>query len=124
MLTSIKGVFIFRIADYIAGKQAVTSGNESINQSLTTADSQIQANATNSENKSSASSYKSKIADKTGVLANTVQDYKNKDNDTSQKAEKEDKTATNDGTDTTDRLNTNLDEILKRKIRKGENINA
>lgn len=124
LLTSIKGAFIFRIADYIAGKQAVMSGNESINQSLTTADAQIQANATNSENKSSASSYKSKITDKTGVLANTVQDYKNKDDDTSQKAANEDKTATNDGTDTTDRLNTNLDEILKRKIRKGENINA
>lgn len=124
LLTSIKGAFIFRIADYIAGKQAVMSGNESINQSLTTADAQIQTNATNSENKSSASSYKSKITDKTGVLANTVQDYKNKDDDTSQKAANEDKTATNDGTDTTDRLNTNLDEILKRKIRKGENINA
>lgn len=124
LLTSIKGAFIFRIADYIAGKQAVMSGNESINQSLTTADAQIQANATNSENKSSASSYKSKITDKTGVLANTVQDYKNKDDDTSQKAANEDKTSTNDGTDTTDRLNTNLDEILKRKIRKGENINA
>lgn len=124
LLTSIKGAFIFRIADYIVGKQAVMSGNESINQSLTTADAQIQANATNSENKSSASSYKSKITDKTGVLANTVQDYKNKDDDTSQKAANEDKTSTNDGTDTTDILNTNLDEILKRKIRKGENINA
>ena len=35
---------------------------------------------------------------------------------------KDDKTAVNDGSDTTAEASTNIDEILKRKIRKGENI--
>ena len=38
--------------------------------------------------------------------------------------EKANKTAQNDGTDTADKVSTNIDEILKRKIRKGENVDA
>ena len=41
---------------------------------------------------------------------------------TSAEDKKDDKTAVNDGSDTTAEASTNIDEILKRKIRKGENI--
>lgn len=126
LLTSIKGFPLFRIADYIAGKQAVQSGGDAVNQAEITADVQLQAESVNSENKSSAASYKGQVSEKTGVPSASLSNKENKyaQNGEVKESEKTIKTSENDGTDDKDKLNTDINEILKRKVRKGESLNA
>lgn len=81
----------------------------------------------NSEKLDKISSYQSDISNQTGVAASVG---KNEDSETNskdsnnkkQESEKTVQTAQNDGTDTTAKATTNLDEILKAKIRRGENV--
>ena len=126
LLTSIKGFPLFRIADYIAGKQAVQSGGDAVNQAEITADIQLQAESVNSENKSSAASYKGQVSEKTGVPSASLSNKENKyaQDGEVKESEKTIKTSENDGTDDKDKLNTDINEILKRKVRKGESLNA
>ena len=126
LLTSIKGFPLFRIADYIAGKQAVQAGSDAVNQAGVTADTQMQAESVNSENKSSATAYKGQVSDKTGVPSSSLSNKENKyaQDGEVKESEKTIKTSVNDGSDDTDKLNTDINEILKRKVRKGETLNA
>lgn len=126
LLTSIKGFPLFRIADYIAGKQAIQAGNDSLNQAGVTADTQMQAESVNSENKSSATAYKGQVSDKTGVPSSSLSNKENKyaQDGEVKETEKTIKTSVNDGSDDTDKLNTDINEILKRKVRKGEFLNS
>lgn len=127
LLTSIKGLALGKIVDYVIGKQAVSVGTETVDNADATQSSQTEAQSTNSENLSNAVSYKSKVEARTGVAgvkssnnsaeANSPEDKDKESNKTVQ-------TAQNDGTDNSAKMSTNLDEILKRKIRKGENINT
>lgn len=127
LLTSIKGYGFLRILDYIFGKRAVSVGSNAVSNSQTVGDIQNQALASNSDNLSTASGYKLQIENLTGV-AGAAQSQSQEDSGAEQNSEQAEsektvKTAQNDGTDETAKASTNLDEILKRKIRKGENIN-
>lgn len=127
LLTSIKGKEFLRIFDYIAGKLAVGIGEDAVTNSNSVADVQMKALASNSDNLSSASGYQNEVSNVTGVKASVLQNSYNTDsqtpNNTKSESEKEVKVSQNDGTDETAKMSTNIDEILKRKIRKGENIN-
>ena len=127
LLTSIKGKEFLRIFDYIAGTLAVGIGEDAVTNSNSVADVQMKALASNSDNLSSASGYQNEVSNVTGVKASVLQNSYNTDsqtpNNTKSESEKEVKVSQNDGTDETAKMSTNIDEILKRKIRKGENIN-
>lgn len=80
-----------------------------------------------SSNLDSVQSYQNSIQAQTGVGESSASDKnndddKNKDGSAKAESEKTVKTSQNDGTDTTDKMSTSIDEILKQKIRKGENI--
>ena len=94
-------------------QQASTTINDSIN--------------TLNDNRRTITSHASDITVETGVSeasANEKSGDNNKDSTDKKESDKSVKTAQNDGTDTTAKASTSLDEILKAKIRKGENINA
>lgn len=108
-----------------AGSNAVSAG-ENLD-SLAT-----QALDTNTENLNQVSNYKADISSQTGVAAISDTSASNRDKNkpddkekmnSKMESEKEVKVSQNDGTDETAKMSTNIDEILKRKIRKGENIN-
>lgn len=104
------------------GENTVSGGNDSN-------DAYNQAKSTNDENISNANSYEDRIFANTGVggFSEENTNIKNDKTDPDQidgktkEADKGIKTAQNDGTDTTDKLHLNIDEILKRKVRRGEN---
>lgn len=107
------------------GKNAISTG-ENLDSATT------QALSTNSDNLNQVASYKGDVASQTGVSANTDSNAQNQDKDkpndsknmnAKKESDKTVKTSQNDGTDQTAKASTNIDEILKRKIRKGENIN-
>ena len=106
-----------------AGEKARDNGEKSN-------DAAVQALSTNNDNISTADSYKEKIKAQTGIGAVKEEEIDIKDDKTdpeqidhkTKEADKEIKTAQNDGTDTTDKLHLNIDEILKRKIRRGQNV--
>lgn len=127
LLTSIKGAAILRIFDYIIGKRAVSAGSEAISNSETVGDIQAQTLALNSDNLSTASGYKGQVENLTGVpgtaQSKSPEGSESDQSDSKPESEKTVKVSQNDGTDETAKASTNIDEILKRKIRKGENIN-
>lgn len=129
--SNIKRIFYF----YGLGAKIEKTGSSAISAGEDLDNTTTQALATNSENLSQVSSYKGDIASQTGVSANTDSNSENSENSDKNKSsnskninakkesEKTVKTSQNDGTDETAKASTNIDEILKRKIRKGENIN-
>lgn len=128
LLTSIKGADIFRIRDYVIGRRAVNTGEDAVSNSETVAALQTQALDTNSSNLAQIPGYQNNVENKTGVGAISYS-QKSDNGETDQNGDKKSgadksvQTAQNDGTDTNAKASTNLDEILKAKIRKGENIN-
>ncbi len=126
LLTSIKGYAFWRIVDYIVGNKAVAVGSESVQNSETAQDTQNGAASVNSENMARAVSYKGQVEARTGVAgisASNESDNKGTLDGKEPESDKDVKSSQNDGTDDTAKLSTNIDEILKRKIRKGEKIN-
>lgn len=110
------------------GRKVERSGKNAVQKGEQAQDTQIDASQRNTDNLSTISKDKSGIEAKTGVSASEI-DNKNEgsgNNSSSNKSEgsKNIQTAQNDGTDTTAQASTNIDEILKAKIRKGEDINA
>ena len=121
---------IFRIIDYIIGKRALSSGENSILKGEEGSNAQNQGFNTNNTNISAAASLHSQVEEKTGVTAEAKGKKDQPESDTSKEQQTEEtkdsdkalKVANNDGTDTTDKADISIDEILKRKIRKGQNI--
>lgn len=124
--------------DRIIGRIAITAGDTSVQKSQSAQQTQTSALATNSSNLSQAVGYQGQIESKTGVQATAQSsdtdsesnnDKLNEQNENKPsteivdkkepESEKDVKTAQNDGTDTTDKLSTSIDEILKRKLRRG-----
>lgn len=112
---------------YPLGRGLTKSANNAIDKG----DMAIQAHKDsldgNSEKLDKISGYQSDIANQTGVAAlvgknDDSETNSNESNNKKQESEKSVQTAQNDGTDTTAKASTNLDEILKAKIRRGENI--
>lgn len=122
--------FILRIIDYIIGKRAVASGENSVSKGEKGIEVQSQSLNTNNTNLSAASELHTQVEEKTGVAAeakgkkgeNESDSSKNPQTGETKESDKNLKVSNNDGTDTTDKADINIDEILKRKIRKGQNV--
>lgn len=131
LLESVQHYWLWAIIDRIIGKAAVNAGEGAVGAAEATDQLQAQALSVNASNLSTAASFKQEVQAKTGVEGNpSPKDSKGGNSgdeeikaSSDEKDRKNDnKTAVNDGSDTTAQASTNIDEILKRKIRKGENI--
>ncbi len=133
LLTSVKGYEFWRILDIIIGRRAVKTGESALTNSDMAIELQSQATSTSVQNISTAGGYKNKVENATGVAGTSQKNQANQDSNkddsneikitTKKESDKTVKTSQNDGTDNTAKASTNIDEILKRKIRRGENIN-
>lgn len=133
LLTSVKGYEFWRILDIIIGRRAVKTGESALTNSDMAIELQSQATSTSVQNISTAGGYKNKVENATGVVGTSQKNQANQDSNkedsneikitTKKESDKTVKTSQNDGTDNTAKASTNIDEILKRKIRRGENIN-
>ncbi|MBR1460750.1 hypothetical protein IJ596_03850 [bacterium] len=124
--------FIWRFLDYIIGKNAERSGNNSIKSGERGLNVQTKAAGTNNSNLASASGLKSEVENITGVEGsqnNKKKSEKENNNEVKEEtmektktkeADKDIKTAQNDGTDRSAKMDVSIDEILKRKVRRGE----
>lgn len=124
--------FIWRILDYAIGKMAEKSGENSTQVGNRGYSVQAQAVSTNNSNMMSASGLKSQVENITGVAG--TPNKKNDENEgkngevkeetfeksKTKEADKDIKASQNDGTDRTAKMDVSIDEILKRKVRKGE----
>lgn len=120
-----QGLTPFTIHHYILGLRLAKSGKNAMNKGDNASQVFQETSNSNSENMSKISGIQSTIANQTGVAAavgKNENSESNKDNNKKQESEKSVQTAQNDGTDTTAKATTNLDEILKAKIRRGENV--
>lgn len=116
----------------IIGHSVIKAGEHAISAGKHLTESIASALDTTAQNQATVNSWANEISDKTGVepieqAANTNNDEEN-ENVTNNKqqddkdAAEENGTKINDGTDLNGKLTTDLEAILKRKIRKGENV--
>ncbi len=125
---SIGKTFLYWIF-YPFGRSVIRAGENAVSKGSEANEASAQALNTNNSNISTTNSYKARIQITTGVgeVSLENENTKNDEKDPNQidgktkEADKDIKTAENDGSDTTDKLHLNIDEILKRKIRRGEN---
>lgn len=111
--------------DRIIGEKAVNSGNDAVAKAQSGEQAVQSAENENNSNIGKIPSIENQIEEKTGIGA---QNKKNQESSSEQdpitgktkESDKDIKTATNDGTDTTDKLHLSIDELLKRKVRRGE----
>lgn len=117
--------FIKRLINTIIGKRAVSAGEGSVVSGEKAQGIQSAAMSVNTSAKSQINQFQNEVNAKTGVAAMSKKEQgsaSEQDPITGKEKEsdKDIKTAQNDGSDTTDKLNINIDEILKRKVRRGE----
>ena len=119
--------FIRMIVDLAIGIGAVAFGGISVMNGNKNESVQLSATEINSENIDTAKSKRHEVTDATGVqsknkINNNSQNTSEKDEITGKTKEenKSVKTSQNDGTDTTDKRNISLDELVKQKVRRGE----
>lgn len=113
------------IIDRIIGQNAVNAGSSAVDKARVGEDTVDSATNANNANLRKIPELKNTVESKTGVDA---RDSKQQGNSTEQdpitgkekESDKDIKTASNDGTDTTDKLNISIDELVKRKARRGE----
>lgn len=126
LLSTTGGAWWFNI-DRIIGQKAVNAGNSAIRIAQEGENAVNSAQDTNNANIGRVPELQTSVTDKTGVDA---QNAKSQGNASEQdpitgkekEADKDVKTASNDGTDTTDKLHISIDELVKRKVRRGEYI--
>lgn len=126
LLSTTGGAWWFNI-DRMIGQKAVNAGNSAIRKAQEGENAVISAQDTNNANIGRIPELKTSVTDKTGIDA---QNAKSQGNASEQdpitgkekEADKDVKTASNDGTDTTDKLHISIDELVKRKVRRGEYI--
>lgn len=124
LLSTTGGYWWFNI-DRMIGANAVRAGNSAIAKAQSGEDDVRAADSANNSNIGRLPELKNAINDKTGIEAqNTKQQGNASEQDPitgkEKESEKDVKTASNDGTDTTDKLNISIDELVKRKVRRGE----
>ncbi len=124
LLTSIKGAYLFRLRDFIAGRRAVKSGERAVGLSELTAGVQTQASSVNTDNKSAAASYKNQVENTTGVGGISLAKNDANASGDGQNTEADKSTETAGITETDKAASANLDQVLQAKIRKGENLNT
>ena len=126
LLSTTGGAWWFNI-DRIIGQKAVNAGNSAIRIAQEGENAVNSTQDTNNANIGRVPELQTSVTDKTGVDA---QNAKSQGNASEQdpitgkekEADKDVKTASNDGTDTTDKLHISIDELVKRKVRRGEYI--
>lgn len=111
--------------DRIIGEKAVSAGTDAVDISQQGEDAVRSADVVNKANIGKVPELENSVTSKTGVDAKESKEQGNsegKDPITGKEKEsdKDLKTAENDGTDTTDKLHISIDELLKRKVRRGE----
>lgn len=122
LVSGSKGLWsAFRFVNEIIGKSAINIGNRTVNDGDKGLQEQQVVAGNISSNISEINDKQSEIEEKTGVESvKTATPIKPENNDASKEEdEKSVKTAQNDGSDNSDKLNISINEILKRKIRKG-----
>ncbi|MBO5384801.1 hypothetical protein J6A64_00660 [bacterium] len=112
LLASIRGHFLFNLRDFVLGHRAERTGERAVDVSEIATEVQNDASNRNSDNLSKAQDYKTQIEAKTGVAGIDV----NKEN------EENKNDPANPENQTKDAASADLDQILKAKIRKGENV--
>ena len=115
LLASVRGHLFRNFREFILGHRAEKTGERTVEMSEIATEVQTEASNRNSENISKAQSYKSEVQDVTGVSGIDVnkETTENKDN-------KND--PANEENQTKDMASADLEQILKAKIRKGENV--
>lgn len=111
--------------DRIIGKNAVNAGNGGFTKALAGEDAVLSTKTTNNANIGKIPELKNGVSEKTGIK---VQNAKEQGSASEQdpitgkekESDKDVKTAQNDGTNTTDKLHISIDELVKRKVRRGE----
>lgn len=106
------------------GKRTKRAGDDAISKSQEASNTINDSMSTLNDNQRTISSHVNDITVETGVSEASAKENGENGNTDSEKKEsdKSVKTAQNDGTDTTAKNSTSLDEILKAKIRKGEKV--
>ena len=124
LLSTTGGAWWFNI-DRMVGENAVKAGDNAVAKALAGEDAVRSADSANNANIGKVPELRNDITDKSGVR---VQNALTQGNASEQdpitgkekEADKDVKTAQNDGTDTTDKLHLSIDELVKRKVRRGE----
>lgn len=124
LLSTTGGAWWFNI-DRMVGENAVKAGDNAVAKALAGEDAARSADSANNANIGKVPELRNGITDKSGVR---VQNALTQGNASEQdpitgkekEADKDIKTAQNDGTDTTDKLHLSIDELVKRKVRRGE----
>ena len=124
LLSTTGGAWWFNI-DRMVGENAVKAGDNALTKALAGEDAARSADSANNANIGKVPELRNDITDKSGVR---VQNALTQGNASEQdpitgkekEADKDVKTAQNDGTDTTDKLHLSIDELVKRKVRRGE----
>lgn len=124
LLSTTGGAWWFNI-DRMIGKKAVNAGNGAVAKALAGETAVRTAEVANNSNIGRIPELKTGVTEKTGVEAqNSKEQGSASEQDPITGKEKESdkdvKTAQNDGTDTTDKLHISIDELVKRKVRRGE----
>ncbi len=118
----------FNLRDIVIGRRAVKAGENAVSWSESASEVQTQASETNTDNISAAKSYENQVEARTGVGAapkeQNADNSSNQNGENKNEADKSVQTAQNDGTKSSTLASASIDEILKAKIRKGEDINA
>ena len=118
-------LFIKKLINSIIGRRAVVAGEGSVVSGGKAQSIQSAAMSVNTSAKSQINQFQNEVNEKTGVAATSKKEQGSASEQDpitgkEKEADKDIKTAQNDGSDTTDKLNINIDEILKRKVRRGE----
>ena len=124
LLSTTGSGLIFAI-DRMIGKKTVNAGNNAVDKAQSGADTIRNAENVNNTNIGRVPELKNGVLDKTGVEAQNTKEQGNASRQDpitgkQKEADKDIKTAQNDGTDTTDKLHISIDELVKRKVRRGE----
>lgn len=124
LLSTTGGHWGFNI-DRIIGANAVNAGNSAISNAQLGEDTVTTTDTANNANIGRLPELKNAINDKTGIEAQNAKQQGNASEQDpitgkEKESEKDVKTASNDGSDTTDKLNISIDELVKRKVRRGE----
>ena len=124
LLSTTGGAWWFNI-DRIIGANAVRAGNSAIGKAQAGEDAVRSADTANNANIGRVPELKNAVSESTGIEAQNAKQQGNASEQDpitgkEKESEKEVKTASNDGTDTTDKLHISIDELVKRKVRRGE----
>ncbi len=124
-LLSTTGSYWWFSIDRIIGERAIDAGQGAVAKAQAGNDAVISADNANNANIGKIPELRNSVQEKTGVDAQNAKEQGNASEQDpitgkEKETEKDVKTASNDGTDTTDKLHLSIDELVKQKVRRGE----